>query len=402
MPPEPPRSTRFLMLDLWRGAAAFWVVLAHATIHVDPDALPSPGLAGALSHVLIRFARMGWYGVPLFFVISGYCIAATVSSHLRQRHRTHDFFRRRLRRIFPPYWAALAMTLAMYLLAKAAWTGEFLNQEPFAFPDPWLFSAASWFGNLSLTEGWIHHLLGGHAQIFLDPSWSLMYEEQFYVVCGIALIVFGMRFLRGAVVVTAVVILLMLLQGTSWTAGIGGFFFDGRWLLFALGLAVFHYLQRATARSRPVFLLGFVLALGAAVALRFEWLGTERLARQNLMAAEFIAGSGFAIILIGTHRWDEAWRWHPLLRPVAFLGRISYSLYIVHMPVAKILSYRLLQQGVESDAQVLLITVPVVAGVSVLYAWGFFNLVERRFLNSPSALIPIVRAQAEGRSAAVT
>ena len=382
------------MLDLWRGAAAFWVVLAHATIYAGAGALGSTGVLTGISHGLMKISRIGWYGVPMFFVISGYCIAATATSHFRQRHHAADFFVRRFRRIFPPYGIALAFTLAIYAVAHLFSSAGYLNQPPFEFPVLRTLMPSNWVGNVTLTELWVHHLFGGQVHVILDPSWSLMYEEQFYLVCGLALIVLGARFLSGAAVVTVAVVVGMLVTNGSWPNGYDGFFFDGRWLLFALGLAVFYYIKHATARSRPLFLVGFVSVVFLAVGLRFGWLGQLQSQRQQLMAAEFVGGALFALVLVVAHRWDDVLRWHVALRPIAYLGRISYSLYILHMPVAKIMSYTLLKLGVVSDWQILLITVPAVTGISVLYAAIFFHFVERRFLNSPNAVIPLIRPQA--------
>ena len=48
-----------------------------------------------------------WAGVPIFFVISGYCISATADSARRKGLPARTYFWRRFRRIFPPYWIFL-------------------------------------------------------------------------------------------------------------------------------------------------------------------------------------------------------------------------------------------------------------------------------------------------------
>ena len=380
------RRPRYVMLDLWRGAAALWVVIHHAALYAGTDATAAgTGVRDVLGRFVVRLAQGGWYGVPIFFVISGYCIAATAESHYRNGHAIKTFFWRRFRRIFPPYWAALAVTLAIYGVAALFSEGMALNEKLAGFPPLRALTPLHWFGNLTLTDSWLHHVLGGESVILLGPSWSLMYEEQFYLVCGLCLVLFGARFLRGAVGVTVLVGLVMLATRGSWPEGVAGFFFDGRWLLFALGLAVYFYLNHAAARVRRLLLGGFALALTWSVALRNGWLGVLQSPIQRLMSAEFVAGALFALVLIVFHRWDAAWRGHPALRPVAFLGRISYSLYIVHFPIANLIAYGLFTLGVVSDWQVMLITIPIATGASVLCGALFFHVVERRFLNSPTA-----------------
>src|ERR1700757_449030 len=91
---------RYPSLDFWRGVACLMVVVYHSSFYVAGK--------GQL-HGGIRLAFTGieymWLGVPLFFVISGYCISSTCDSIRRKRHSARTYFWRRYRRIFPPFWA---------------------------------------------------------------------------------------------------------------------------------------------------------------------------------------------------------------------------------------------------------------------------------------------------------
>src|SRR5690349_11307944 len=91
----PPRAPRFASLDHWRGVACLFVLIHHAAAKSV-----YPGILEAIG------ARL-WIGVPVFFVISGYCISAAADSHRRRSNSFRSFMYRRVRRIFPPYWAAL-------------------------------------------------------------------------------------------------------------------------------------------------------------------------------------------------------------------------------------------------------------------------------------------------------
>ena len=99
---------RYRSLDLWRGAACLAVVVYHAAGAATLSS-GSSGFFDRLALPALRVVGFGWIGVPVFFVISGYCIAATSDS---QRHRglpTRRFFERRFWRIYPPYWAFLGL-----------------------------------------------------------------------------------------------------------------------------------------------------------------------------------------------------------------------------------------------------------------------------------------------------
>src|SRR5437867_496366 len=98
-----PRRPRYWSLDIWRGFACLAVVVYHSCFYFQAE---RPDVNHEIKEILNRF----WAGVPAFFVISGYCIAATADS-TRRRGSASQYFRRRLRRIFPPYWACLLLAL---------------------------------------------------------------------------------------------------------------------------------------------------------------------------------------------------------------------------------------------------------------------------------------------------
>src|SRR6185369_3128479 len=103
-------------LDLWRGVACLSVLVFHASGR-QPD-------AGTLWQELI--ARL-WVGVPVFFVISGYCITASIERTRATGTPLGRYFFKRLRRIFPPYWAALAGFAAIAWLSALAGHGDLLS-----------------------------------------------------------------------------------------------------------------------------------------------------------------------------------------------------------------------------------------------------------------------------------
>lgn len=87
-----PRAPRYDSLDIWRGVACLAVVVFHvAAQDRRVEAVP------AVSAVLAKL----WLGVPMFFVISGYCIAATCDSSRRRDRSFAWYMQRRVRRIFP-------------------------------------------------------------------------------------------------------------------------------------------------------------------------------------------------------------------------------------------------------------------------------------------------------------
>src|SRR5258706_14505742 len=112
--PEATRRTasrRFESLDHWRGVACLLVVVYHSTIiYLSTTSLasPAPGWVGGLLEITHHFN----VGVALFFVISGYCIAAAADGARRRESGVRPYFLRRFRRIHPPSWCMVVVSSA--------------------------------------------------------------------------------------------------------------------------------------------------------------------------------------------------------------------------------------------------------------------------------------------------
>ena len=366
-----PRSPRYQSLDLWRGVACLAVVIYHSALYglfqYDGVAsrIPTSGIAGTV----MNLAKHGREGVTLFFVISGYCIATTVDRSRRRPQPCKAYFERRLRRIYPPYWIAIALTAVSVALVSAVGRGDLFSHS-LAFgneiPSPAQLSIGQWLGNLSLIETWRRHL-GGTDRFFLGHAWTLCYEEQFYAVFGLLLWLCPTRIFVGTLAVSVLTAFTYLLPDTL---SVSGTFLDGRWLIFAIGIGVYYAINYAGKTARFAYVIGLLV-----VAALVKYLSIPNL------ATEFFVGSTFGALLVVLHHWDTPIARLKILQPLQFCGIICYSLYLVHWPVAKLTSHLLYEGGVTSSWQTLLVSVPVGVAASLLVAVPFHQLVERRFLN---------------------
>ncbi len=102
---------------MWRGVACLLVVIFHSTtLHgVQRHEPASLGFRSVPESILFLTERL-WIGVPMFFVISGYCISATAAGMQKRAQPVQTYLVRRFRRIYPPYWAAMLT----YVLVVAA------------------------------------------------------------------------------------------------------------------------------------------------------------------------------------------------------------------------------------------------------------------------------------------
>ena len=158
--PAPSAPERVAALDGVRGLAILLVVVMHCTFF--GYLLPSPEPLGP-DHPVVRVTLLGWCGVDIFFVLSGFLITGILLRSKEQRHYFRDFYARRALRIFPLYYAVIVLLLFV-LDRPAATTSERV-------------SYLLYYQNLRLaTVGEVH---GDIARIV---TWSLAIEEQFYLV----------------------------------------------------------------------------------------------------------------------------------------------------------------------------------------------------------------------------
>ena len=328
-----------------------------------------PGLAGAVGRAVMAALKLH-VGTALFFVMSGYCIAASIDSSRRKGERPLAFLARRLWRIFPPYWAAL-----LGFVAVVAWL-DAIGLEHYhrggvshELASPGELDAAQWLGNLTLTEGWRPLVAGSEAAIYTKVAWSLCYQEQFYLVCVLALMIAPSRFHRALAVATG---LILAFRVAAWDSGfihrMPGTF-PIYWQEFAVGLALYARLSLPTTTAvRRGIDLGLVALLGIGLAESFVSTTTA---------------AGFGLLLIGLHRWDQALGGLRWLDPLRACGRRSYSLYLVHLPVVMVLNATVCQAGLEGFWPRFALLMPAGVLASLATAWAFHRTVERHFLRWP-------------------
>jgi peptidoglycan/LPS O-acetylase OafA/YrhL len=150
---SPPDFTRRIpQLDGLRGVAIAMVLAYHYTDHFV-------GTLPASAKILLRPAALGWSGVDLFFVLSGFLIGGILLDARESPNYFRVFYRRRLYRIFPLYFAFLAfLFLVVGFKSDIPW-----RDSVFFYQNFWMA---------------LHNRFGDY---ILNPTWSLAVEEQFYL-----------------------------------------------------------------------------------------------------------------------------------------------------------------------------------------------------------------------------
>lgn len=299
----------FAQLDGLRAVAVLAVLLQH---FVPKD------------HLLLRILPWGDLGVHLFFVLSGFlitdillrCRAETAQLNQSTAFTLRQFYARRFLRIFPLYYAVIAVLYAFNYRSirdDVVWHFTYLSNVFLSFN-----------ANLSRL---------GHVVHF----WSLAVEEQFYLVWPILILLIPRRFLPwliGAALVFAP--LFRLFASLVWPTN----YLARSWLPFScldtLGAGALlaccrHMLHEYETPYRLLkklsFYVGFPLFLGFCLlfALKATPYGIDTLFFRSVLALFFfgvvgmtvqgIPGIGGAILSSG---------------PLTFLGKISYGIYVIH------------------------------------------------------------------------
>jgi len=319
-------AMRLPALDGIRGVAAFLVVLNHCFL-ILPEAVSKQWIVPLIKWTPLRVIMVGRPAVIMFFVLSGLVLGRSLLSTLG-KDSYGAFALRRFVRIYPTYAAAV-------LFAAMLWTIE--NPVPIADLTPWFNSHWTEPPNLNVIAN--HLLMLNRKQdVTLDMViWSLSYEMRISLLIPL-LVVAALRFgtLRFA---GAVLALALIVEIALWQAGIESGAYHNETLLGAF-LTTAHYV--------PFFAAGLLIAIHLE-RFRQVFSGlTWRIAlplwlfvgASMTQYPDVISGTGAVIaigLVLGSER-SAAMLCGPV---IGWLGRVSYSLYLFHLPILLLLTHEL-------------------------------------------------------------
>ena len=342
---------RFELIDGCRGIAALVVVMHHLGI-----------------------LTLGHYAVMIFFVISGYCIGAAAESGRRSGMSFPAFMARRVRRIYPPYLLAIAFFVVTRLIKRAQGGHNDLAR-------PW----TDWVQNLTLTQ-WVSLPLHPVAAATQNPKlmvaafWSLNYEEQFYLIMAVGVLLavrLRLPLIPAAVTLGAAGLLWNLIWPAGWITGV----FIEYWAHFAIGVLLFAVLCLWPARAvRIAFVAGGVALLTFCLFRILPWTASTEL--HGRAYAELAVVAAFALFLFAARPVSAVVSQHVLWRPIAGLGAISYSLYLVHQFNLTVVqdAARLVPAGLP------VVRLTAMVALEIAIATVFWYCCERPFLNRRTAV----------------
>jgi exopolysaccharide production protein ExoZ len=373
----------FLLLDAWRGIAALWVVMTHSCM-----AFLATGDNGHyLSSPLYIIGIKGQLGVVLFFVISGYCIMGAAHATLAAGRTAGRYGLDRFRRIYPPYLAAFIAAACVLFIMGFAQSHHLLppghhQLSPHVWREP-----LYWLANIFIVQ----EELGQPMPLLV--FWSLCYEIVFYIMIGVLLLIAqacvrrseGEKeapvFLIGIGALTFLSLVWLIVSPATCPFPLN------RWYQFGMGSLLFLMFAAKTDSSawaaRGMLILAGILSLLFAL-LHDASLGADRfrffVVEEPTTNMQAVTGLLFVAILWMLRPYDEKLAHQRSLRPLMWLGTISYSLYLAHLLVLGFVDAGGRRLGF--DHQRYWVTYLLEIAVAVVAGWLFFFFIERHFIST--------------------
>jgi len=341
-----PTGSRFAFLDGLRGLAA----LAVCCYHIERYAPFQESVAAITPEPVTWAIRHGWSGVQVFFVISGFVIAYSLRNAIVTPRYVSEFLCRRTIRLTPPYVILVLVGLVLGFAPELVGLPSSCDQ-----PVTWgqaishLFYLQNICGYENLSAGF----------------WTLCIEMQFYALFVILVGIAQILRLSGRMTEEQSAWSLALVCVPLGLASLFWWNIDTNldvwvihfWGLFVAGALAWWVLDRRLPVWVPCLYLGAM-----AVRLWFEW--------TNELFAATAAGT---VVLVavqfgGLNRWLSA-SW------LQYLGRVSYSLYLVHYPIGHLvlnIGKRLTGDAAVPGLMWMLLSI----GLSLVVAEAFYRVIE--------------------------
>jgi peptidoglycan/LPS O-acetylase OafA/YrhL len=361
-------------LDVLRGIAVASVVVFHAFYGTASNRLPfGPG------REFTQFTLLFINGVPLFFVLSGFLISGILLDAESKPRYYKNFYIRRALRILPAYLLLLVVLKSFHFIT-------------------WRFVLAALLYIANMSE-----LVGAHNNEY-GVLWSLAVEEQFYLIWPFLVKNLGMqRLLRLCLGACLLLPLSRILMSTLHIGTYANLVANADYLLYGAIIAISLRLNIIHSRNIQAIYrtLGFLGLLGLVPyiylyvneASRFHfWPGAMWSAYSRAVPVMFFV----CFVLYAVHKNNGRPLRGALTRFFAFLGYLSYGLYLVHPLIFSIydrFAARTRFAPVTTHFGLLVARFLVAAGVSTGIAYLSRRFFEERFLRLKSVLTPSLPKQ---------
>lgn len=329
------------------------------------------GAAEEYANPAFRLATLGFRGVDLFFVLSGFLITGILLDAKRQPGYFQNFYARRALRIFPLYFGVLVAAFLVLPIVSPRAGAMFAEARDH---QAWL-----WLYGTNILQA----KSGGWPFGYFDHFWSLAVEEHFYLVWPLV-IYFANHRATIAACVTVIVLapaarVMWLMMGGNDVAPEVFTLFRADSLAMGALAAVLMKQQSAAAWLVPVSRHGLWLLALVLILLKLS-------GRRWLTLPDTVFAALFAclIVVVMTARtesfagrfWNSSW--------LQFFGKYSYAMYVFQFPLipilAPILSVEILAGYVGNASLARIAYIVLMTAITTTLAVASWHLYEKHFL----------------------
>ena len=322
-----------------------------------------------------------WVGVDLFFVLSGYLLGGILIDNRNSDNYFKTFYVRRICRIFPLYFGFVGLLLSLRLFSPvlAALIGLAEPAKPHQLPD-WAylcFIQNVYLGRFGFD---VRNIL------WLGPTWSLAVEEQFYLMLPIILRFLPVKRLLW-LVIAAICFSMGLRTGIflfhPYAVTMNFFLYPCRWDSMWIGVLAAWLVRQPFFQPFAVqrrLMLGVLLHLSAIPVVLLFWEYRNLDSRASVAMAFYgytmIAVTAALLILIAHIFPDGVIARSFCWRPLRWLGKISFAVYLFHTMILELMHSLLYGKNPSlSAAQELVVVVSALAATLLVSAlsWRFFE-----------------------------
>jgi peptidoglycan/LPS O-acetylase OafA/YrhL len=364
-------SKRIMDIEVLRAIAVLGVLFHHLQGSLFTDPVP-------LLEKIHGWAQP-WWGVDLFFAISGFVIARSLIPTLqgcttRREYwqQTRNFWLRRAFRLLPSAWLWLALMLlaCVFLNRSGAFGTLSANLQA-------TLAGVLQYANFRFADSFFHYEYGSSF-----VYWSLALEEQFYLLFPLLIVRFRQRLVWALLALVAVQILtvrtplLMVVRTDALALGV----------LLAMWSA-----QPGYQRWEPTFLRRPWAGISALIAIGslLSFMATDRFTFAPYRIGS-IAVLGALLVWIASYNRDYLMPAGAVQRVLAWVGSRSYGMYLIHIPAYQLvreLIFRLQNAGLPSPAGHPIVTLLLAFGLIVLLSELNYRVIEMPMRNRGAALV---------------
>ena len=350
-------------LDGLRALLALYVVQRHAEVFFW-RVTESHATKGLSAWTVLRYAH---FAVDLFIVISGFCLFLPVLRAAGElRGGPSRFFSRRALRILPPYYAALGASIVAL----------------------WIMGQTRQFTGVNFATVW-HHLLLVHDALspfaLNSALWSVAVECHIYLLFPLLVLSWkrtGPTATFAWASLLAGGLYVLLLKHPSYRVITPQYLI--LFMLGMLGAAIYASPHWEQTKKLPWGVFAAVLIPGMMAVHHFA---PPRLVDTYLGVEDVIVGLGAMSLLLAGARPGLAAR-ALSVKPLVFVGKFSYSIYLIHIPILEVLArFTARRFDVSSTSGVVkLLGMGALVAVATAGAYGFYLAFERpvvRLLSAP-------------------